>query len=125
MGLLLGPVFSGWGVAKWQGTWLWTTHSEVRILPPQLCLPEQTETALAVTQPSVSRFLRDGGWIGRSFPIKCLGESLSVHVRLLTEYLLTEPGRESVWLRCVTVGVFALVSPDIKHLCGPKVEILE
>src|SRR6266545_2767275 len=50
------------------------------ILPPQLCLPEQTETALAVTQPSVSRFLRDSGWIGRSFPIKCLGESLSVHV---------------------------------------------
>ena len=46
---MLGPVFSGWGVAKWQGTWLWTTHSEVRILPPQLCLPGRTETVLAVT----------------------------------------------------------------------------
>jgi len=78
-----------------------------------------------VTQPSVSRFLRGGGWIGRSFPIKCLGASLSVHVRLLTEYLLTEPGRESVWIRCVAVEVLALVSRDIEHLCGPKVEILE
>jgi hypothetical protein len=78
-----------------------------------------------VTQPSVSRFLRDGGRIGRSFPIKCLGESLSVHLRLLMEYLLTEPGRESVWIRCVVVEVLALVSRDIKHLCGPKVEILE
>jgi hypothetical protein len=29
------PALRGWGVAKWQGTWLWTTHSEVRILPPQ------------------------------------------------------------------------------------------
>lgn len=105
MGLILGPVFSGWGVAKWQGTWLWTTHSEVRILPPQLCLPEPTEAALAVTQPSVSCFLRDGGWIGRSTPIKCLGESLSVHVRLLTEYLLTEAVREFVWIRCVAVEV--------------------
>jgi hypothetical protein len=122
---MLGPVFSGWGVAKWQGTWLWTTHSEVRILPPQLCLPERTETALAATQSSVSRFLRDCGWIGRSFPIRCLGESLSVHVRLLTEYLLTGLGRESVRIRCVAVEVLVLVSRDIKHLCGPKVEILE
>jgi hypothetical protein len=123
VGLTLGPVFSGWGVAKWQGTWLWTTHSEVRILPPQLCLPERTETALAATQPSVSHFLRDCGWIGRSFPIKCLGEPLSVHVRLLTEYLLTGLGRESMRIRCVAVEVLALVSRDIKHLCGPEVEI--
>ena len=122
---MLGPVFSGWGVAKWQGTWLWTTHSEVRILPPQLCLPEQTETTLAVTQPLVSRVLRDWGWIGRSSPIKCLRESLSVHVKLLTEYLLTEPGLEFVRIRCIAVEVLALVSRDIKHLCGPKSEILE
>src|SRR5262245_29732608 len=123
---MLGPVFSGWGVAKWQGTWLWTTHSEVRILPPQLCLPEQTETALAVRNPQYPASCgKGGGLTGRSFPIKCLGESLSVHVRLLTEYLLTEPERESVWIRCDAVEVLALVSRDIKHLCGPKVEILE
>jgi hypothetical protein len=42
------PGLSRWGVAKRQGTWLWTTHSEVRILPPQSGLPALTAMVLAV-----------------------------------------------------------------------------
>jgi hypothetical protein len=42
-------MLSGWGVAKWQGTWLWTTHSEVRILPPQLSPHGRSQTVPAVT----------------------------------------------------------------------------
>jgi len=33
--------------------------------------------------------------------------------------------RDLMRIRCVAVEVLVLVSRDIKHLCGPKVEILE
>ena len=122
---MLGPVFSGWGVAKWQGTWLWTTHSEVRILPPQLCLAGGTETVRSVTPAAVSHFRRHWEQKSRPFPDKYPGESISVHVRPVGESMSAERGREFVWIRCAGVEVFALVSRDIKHLCVPNAVILE
>jgi hypothetical protein len=55
---MLVPVLSRWGVAKWQGTWLWTTHSEVRILPPQLRLSAPIAMVLANRYTSQSAAFR-------------------------------------------------------------------